>query len=1027
MKNRLSPFASALLVIFGGLMGTAWGQVAGTAGGDQIVDGIGETSLIARYPLDGTTNDRSRDSHHARLQGNGGTYVQDETFGRVLSLADGACLQLPGDALRNADSLSVVGWVLLRGDGGGAAGQRFFDFGKSARASFYCTPLGENANDGYRARITTSGAAGEQGPGGPRIATDKWVHLAVVLDAATKTLTIYADGAQVGQTKELKTGLEQVLDPNNSAANHLYIGRSQAGPGGGLNAKLHDLRLYSVALSDAQVGTIHKNALAGGPVVAAAAPGGQGEGPARATAAVAAGPKLVGVVDITATTTVGTLPKLPVLVAGTYEHGAKGPLVRVIWPSPRDNKEVLSPGTYTVTGKVPGTNFTPRAKVTVAAATAQPSTPARNLETFALGQVVLNKDEAGRDTPFMKNRDKFVRTLAGTNPDNFLYMFRDAFGQPQPEGARPLGGWDSQTTRLRGHATGHYLSALAQAYASSSYDAKLKATFAQKMNYMIDTLYDLSQKSGNPTEPGGPVNADPTKVPPGRGRAGYDSNLTAGGIRTDYWNWGKGFLSAYPPDQFIMLENGATYGGSNNQIWAPYYTLHKILAGLLDCYEVGGNEKALEVARGMGLWTYERLKVVPTETRIKMWNRYIAGEYGGMNEVMARLNRLTKDSRFLEAAKLFDNIDFFYGNVEHAHGLAKNVDTLRGKHANQHIPQITGALETYRDSGELVYFSIADNFWDITTSAYTYSIGGVAGAAKPNNAECFPAEPNTLWENGFNRGGQNETCATYNMLKLTRQLFLYAPEGRYMDYYEGALYNDILASVAEDNPGNTYHIPLNPGSRKQFGNANMSGFTCCNGTALESSTKLQDSIYFRSADNSALYVNLFVPSTLSWDERKTMVKQQTNYPYADTTKLTITGGSTLDLHARVPGWATKGFFVKVNGVERSVSAKPGEYVNLGRGWKDTDVIELRMPFSFHLDRVMDQPNIASILWGPVVLAAEETAARSDWRPVTLDVGDPGKSITGDPATLRFKVGDAVLKPFYETYGRYSVYFDMKME
>ncbi len=568
------------------------------------------------------------------------------------------------------------------------------------------------------------------------------------------------------------------------------------------------------------------------------------------------------------------------------------------------------------------------------------------------------------------------------------------------------------------------MSALAQAYASCTYDEALQAKFLEKMNYMIDTLYDLSQKSGNPKEEGGSSNADPRKIPPGPDREGYDSNLTAQGIRTDYWNWGKGFISAYPPDQFIMLEQGATYGGRNNQIWAPYYTLHKILAGLLDCYEVGGNEKALEIAKGMGLWVIERLKEVPTETRIRMWNRYIAGEYGGMNEVMARLNRLTKDPRFLDGAKLFDNIDFFYGNVDRAHGLAANVDTLRDKHANQHIPQITGALETFRDSQEPVYFRIAANFWDITTNSYMYSIGGVAGGRR--NAECFTAEPDSLWQNGFAQGGQNETCATYNMLKLTRQLFMYQPtEAKYMDYYEQALYNDILASVAENNAGNTYHIPLNPGERKRFGNPNMTGFTCCNGTALESNTKLQDSIYFKSADNSALFVNLYVPSTLKWTEKKAVIKQETNFPYADSTKLTITGGNGLDIHVRVPDWATKGIFVKVNGAEKQVNAKPGTYVSLGKDWKDGDTIELRMPFDFHLNRVMDQPNIASILYGPIVLAAEEEAALPQCRAVTLNLADLSKSITGDPATLRFKIGDVTLKPFYELYGRYSVYFDVK--
>ena len=146
----------------------------------------------------------------------------------------------------------------------------------------------------------------------------------------------------------------------------------------------------------------------------------------------------------------------------------------------------------------------------------------------------------------------------------------------------------------------------------------------------------------------------------GRARQDYSSDLSVDGIRTDYWNWGKGFISAYPPDQFVLLEEGATYGGRENQIWAPYYTLHKILAGLLDCYEVGGNEKSLQIASGMGLWVHARLERVPTATRISMWNRYIAGEYGGMNEVMARLHRITGDKRFLQCAQLFDNIGVLF-------------------------------------------------------------------------------------------------------------------------------------------------------------------------------------------------------------------------------------------------------------------------------------------------------------------------------------------------------------------------------
>jgi DUF1680 family protein len=319
------------------------------------------------------------------------------------------------------------------------------------------------------------------------------------------------------------------------------------------------------------------------------------------------------------------------------------------------------------------------------------------------------------------------------------------------------------------------------------------------------------------------------------------------------------------------------------------------------------------------------------------------------------------------------------------------------------------------------YYLIATNFWRMVNDSYMYSIGGVAGARTPNNAECFPAEPDALWEDGFAPGGQNETCATYNLLKLDRQLFMFDQGGNYMDHYERGLYNHILASVAEDDAGNTYHVPLNPGAQKRFGNAGMTGFTCCNGTALESNTKLQDSIYFRSVDNGTLYVNLFVPSTLSWSERKVVVRQSTDFPYSDTTNLVVNGSGRFDVKVRVPRWATLGFFVTINGREEPVKAVPGTYLTLSRTWRDKDTIALRMPFPFYLDHVVDQPNVASLFYGPVLLAAEESGPRTDWRTVTLDAGDIGTSITGDPATLRFSIGDVAFKPFFETYGRHSAY------
>ncbi len=992
--------------------------------GDQILDGIGETGLISRYTFTNDVKDWSRNNLHGTIQGTDYKFVKDELFGKVLALGGNknTFISLPAGSLSGEEMLSITGWIYLRST---QNGQLFFDFGPNAQSHFVASPVGTKEKEGFFAQIQSN----EQNyiSASPAVELNKWNHLAIVINVPFKTLSTYVNGALVDETKNVELDLPALFGGDSDTTNKLYIGRSINSEYAGLNAKLHDFRIYRIALNNRQIFRIFRSALS------------EGESTVRTNEEADAGLQkfpettpqlynafLADVPDIQVETEVGCLPNLPRYVQGIYSKGIEGPKVRVIWPAPKDNSQVLSPNTYTVTGKVSGTNLQPKAVVVVKDAK-EMTKPNRTLEFFNLDQVTLDADVHNHNTKFIENRDKFIAALVKANPDNFLYMFRNAFGQTQPKGAKPLGVWDSQETKLRGHATGHYLSAIAQAYASTGYDAALQAKFAEKMEYMVNTLYDLSQMSGHPKTAGGECVADPTAVPPGAGKTDYDSDLSEDGIRTDYWNWGKGFISAYPPDQFIMLEKGASYGGDKTRIWAPYYTLHKIFAGLMDIYDVSGNEKALEIVTGMGDWVHARLSKVPTTTLISMWNRYIAGEFGGMNEAMARLSRITNEPRYMEVARLFDNIKVFYGDADHSHGLAKNVDTFRGLHANQHIPQIVGALEIYRDLESPEYFHIADNFWNMTTSDYMYSIGGVAGARNPNNAECFIAQPATIYENGFSLGGQNETCATYNMLKLAGNLFLFDQRGELMDYYERGLYNHILASVAEKNAANTYHVPLNAGAAKQFSNGDMSGFTCCNGTALESSTKLQNSIYFKSADNKALYVNLFVPSTLNWSEKNITVKQTTAFPKEDHTLLTISGNGDFDLNVRVPHWATKGFFVKINGENEAVKAEPGSYLTISRKWKDGDTIELRMPFHFYLEPVMDQQNIASLFYGPILLAAQESGPLKEWRKVTFNVKDISKSITGDPEKLQFNIDGVIYKPFYESYGRYSAYLDVTLK
>lgn len=990
--------------------------------GDQILDGIGETALIARYTFQGHVKDWSRNNLHASTHGTSYHYLEDETFSKAIVFHENnqSYISLPSHSLVGQESICITGWLHLNS---AQKASSIFDFGKQGNQHLSTSIV----TDGEEINLLTILQTSTQTHKivSPTIALKQWTHLVVVVNATSKTLSTYINGTLVGK-ENILASFDDVIDQSNNQNNKLYIGKDIESNNTLLNTKLHDFRIYSIALNTKQIKRIHDNALQEEKTVNTKEesehnlPQYLDEIPQLYTA------YLTAVENIKAETTIGTLPYLPRYLKGTYSHHINGPLVRVIWPSPKDNNKVLTAGNYTIEGYIAGSDLKPKAQVTITSEKRK-APPSQNVETFNLTEVQLNNTQKKHSTQFIKNRDKFILELAKSNPDDFLYMFRNAYGQEQPKGAQALGVWDSQESKLRGHATGHYLSAIAQAYSSTYHNPELQTKFAKKMTYMVNTLYELSQLSGQQQTPDGEYISEATTVKPQEGDSHFSSDLSLENIRHDYWNWGKGYISAYPPDQFIMLEKGAKYGTENSKIWAPYYTLHKILSGLMDIYAVSNNTKALTIVTDMSDWVYGRINVLPKAKLISMWNRYIAGEFGGMNEALARLYRITNEPRYLEAAQLFDNTKLFYGDAQHSHGLAKNVDMIRGLHANQHIPQIIGALEIYRASKTHDYYYIADNFWRKTTNDYMYCIGGVAGASNPTNAECFTSEPASLYHNGLSEGGQNETCATYNMLKLSQNLFLFEQHCEYMDYYERGLYNHILASVAEHTAANTYHVPLRAGAVKSFSNANMKGFTCCNGTALESNTKLQNAIYCKSSDNETLYVNLYIPSSLTWTEKNVKIKQTTAFPNDDRSTLRVEGEGEFNLKVRVPHWATKGFEVLINGKKQGIEAKPSTYLTLYRKWKNGDTIELHMPFSFYLEPIMDQQNIASLFYGPILLAAQETEPLQEWRKIRLNVQDISKSITGNKEQLEFVIDGINFKPFYETYGNHSVYLNVNLK
>jgi hypothetical protein len=471
-----------------------------------------------------------------------------------------------------------------------------------------------------------------------------------------------------------------------------------------------------------------------------------------------------------------------------------------------------------------------------------------------------------------------------------------------------------------------------------------------------------------------------------------------------------GFLSAYPETQFVRLEEFASYGG-NPGIWAPYYTLHKIMAGLLDAHLLASSARALDIVTKIGDWVHSRLTPLPQAQLDRMWNTYIAGEYGGINDSFAQLAALRPGGTDYGAtAKRFINTAVYKP-------VSANQDILDGRHANQHIPQFIGYLRMFEHNDEPDFHTAARNFWDMVVPHRVYAHGGV-GVGEILRARDVIA--GSLYQEQRN-ANHAETCPLYNMLKLSRNLFFHDPDAKYMNYYEQGLFNQILGSRRDvdsaTNPMVTYFVPVRPGQRRTYGNVG----TCCGGTGMENHTKYQDSIYFRSADDSTLYVNLYIASTLNWPDKRFTIAQATKFPFEGSSTLTVNGNGPLDIKLRVPAWVRKGYAVKLNGAEQRLDAKPGTYVTLSRQWKTGDTVEIAMPFSFRTERTLDNPAVQSIFYGPTLLAVQNDVVGKDldtglidlslYRFVKLD-GDLAAAMTPGAAPLHFTTGGYALAPFF---------------
>jgi hypothetical protein len=582
------------------------------------------------------------------------------------------------------------------------------------------------------------------------------------------------------------------------------------------------------------------------------------------------------------------------------------------------------------------------------------------------------------DGPFRDAMLRDQKYLLSLEPDRLLHTFR--LNVNLPSSAKPLGGWEAPTGELRGHSLGHYLSALSLMYASTG-----DQRFKQRADYIVGVL------------------------------AQCQSNSTAAGFH-------EGYLSAYPESFIDRVE-------ASRQVWAPWYTLHKILAGLLDANRLCGNEQALAVAEKMGNWVKFRVDGISHE----QMQRSLGNEHGGMNEALANLYAVTGNTNYLALSAAFNHAQVL-------DPLSRGEDRLNGLHANTQIPKIIGATREYEYTGDPKFLAIANTFWDSVALRRSYVIGGHS-----DREHFFPT-------NDFERhlGTDTcETCNTYNMLKLTREMFSLEPDAQKMDFYERGLYNHILASQDPETGMFVYLMSLKPGHFKTYSTPENS-FWCCVGTGMENHSKYADTIYFHTADS--LFVNLFIASELTWPEKNVSVRQETKFPESDTSTLKIKTAKpvSLALKIRHPAWAADGLKISVNGKAQKITSTPGSYVTLQREWRNGDTVKIQLSMKLHAEFLPGSTNEIALLYGPIALAGE---LGTNGMPANLYARGQGdlnrvptpavpslvttpdslvshvKAVRGKPLTFRTKgIGqpqEVTLIPFYETHHeRYSVYWKL---
>lgn len=614
--------------------------------------------------------------------------------------------------------------------------------------------------------------------------------------------------------------------------------------------------------------------------------------------------------------------------------------------------------------------------------------------------------------PLKRAQDVTAEYLLQLEPDRMLAGYHIRAGlKPKAEG---YGGWDAVDSRqLTGHIAGHYLSAISLMYAATGNEE-----FKRRADYIVTEFKEVQDKRGD----------------------GYlGAIIDRNGID------GRELMERVSQGEIKSA------GFDLNGLWSPWYTLHKTYAGLRDAYRYTGSKKALELEIKFAEWA-ERILAPLDAGQIQ---RMLNTEFGGMNEIMVDLYADTGDKRWLGLSYKFEHRSFI-------EPLKRHQDILEGKHGNTQVPKLIGSTDRYACTGSVGDIMAASFFWDQVVQHHSYATGG-------HGHDEYFGEPGKLSDRVDGRTA--ETCNVYNMLKLTRLLFAIRPDAHYADFQERALFNHILASIDPEDGRTCYMVPVGRGVQHEY-QGMFRSFTCCVGSGMESHALHGDGIYYESGDK--LWVNLYAPSTAEWTAAGVKLEVDTDFPEGEsvTLKMTLQSPKEFTLALRRPYWAGEGFSVKINdeavsedvidpyrcvpesgrpvagrgGVEQS-----GTYVELKRVWKTGDTVELVLPKTLRLEPTPDNPRIAAVMWGPLVLAADLGPERKrgrerdiSYKPPTIPVfvaaerpvnqwvkpvpNEPGHFIITEVGRDSLGAGleiEVELVPFYRLHRRtYAVYFDL---